>query len=506
MKYAIIAAGEGSRLSQEGISAPKPLVEVGGEMLIDRLLRIFTDNEASEILVICNEQATEVNDHLINIEQNGINGRLIPLRHIVKGTPSSMHSFHELSRYLGNEPFIMTTVDTIFREKEFAEYVEFFKEKIAAGEADGVMGVTDYIDDEKPLYIKTDKNLCISAFLDKDNEKECRYISGGIYGLTQKAISTLQRCMNEGQSRMRNFQRGLIDDNQCLIAYPFSKILDIDHASDIAKAEDFIAAKHIVGVFRAQRFSPNSVENDRLILQLTLSELAQKGYRVSCITEEEVVRKGAITNADFYLCMARSGEALGIIGNERIINSAEGISLCNNRKALNETMQRIGIPCPQQEGDNGIWIKRGEGTAEQKDDTVFCTNEQEIEEAIRRFHARNIIDVVRQAHIVGDLIKFYGVAGTDLFHTLYPTDTGRSKFGCEVHNGQACHYAFDINKLKADANKLASHIGVPIYGGDAIIKEDGSYSIIDFNDWPTFSPCRELASKKIAEIAEKNVR
>ena len=34
MKYAIIAAGEGSRLAREGIWEPKPLVEVGGERLL----------------------------------------------------------------------------------------------------------------------------------------------------------------------------------------------------------------------------------------------------------------------------------------------------------------------------------------------------------------------------------------------------------------------------------------------------------------------------------------
>ena len=52
MKYAIIAAGEGSRLAQEGIEAPKPLVVVNGEKLIDRLLRIFTENAAEAIVVI----------------------------------------------------------------------------------------------------------------------------------------------------------------------------------------------------------------------------------------------------------------------------------------------------------------------------------------------------------------------------------------------------------------------------------------------------------------------
>ena len=34
MKYAILAAGEGSRLHEEGVDEPKPLVKVGGEHLV----------------------------------------------------------------------------------------------------------------------------------------------------------------------------------------------------------------------------------------------------------------------------------------------------------------------------------------------------------------------------------------------------------------------------------------------------------------------------------------
>ena len=39
---------------------------------------------------------------------------------------------------------------------------------------------------------------------------------------------------------MRNYQRALIAAGLHLQAYPFSKVLDIDHASDIAKAEAFL--------------------------------------------------------------------------------------------------------------------------------------------------------------------------------------------------------------------------------------------------------------------------
>ena len=219
MKYAIIAAGEGSRLAQEGVSAPKPLVQVGGECLIDRLLRIFMQNSAEE--------------------QNGLFGLNIPLRVVVKSTPSSMHSFFELSQFLDDGPFCLTTVDTIFREGEFADYMAFFRHAVEEDKAAGVMGVTDYIDDEKPLYVGVGKQMEISGFYDQSHD--CKFISGGIYGLTPVCVETLRACIRRGDSRMRNFQRALVADGLHLMAYPFSKVLDIDHATDIAKAEQFIA-------------------------------------------------------------------------------------------------------------------------------------------------------------------------------------------------------------------------------------------------------------------------
>lgn len=235
MKFAIIAAGEGSRLAAEGVSVPKPLVKVRGEMLVDRLVRVFMDNGAEEIDVVCNDLRPEVERHLRAVQRDGLNGRKVPLRVVVKTTPSSMHSFAALSPWLTDGPFCLTTVDTIFPEDEFRTYIHDFRQAVAQGEADGMMGVTDYVDDEKPLYVATDDRMDITAFLDRSDS--CRYISGGIYGLTPRAIDTLRGCLERGESRMRNFQRALIADGCRLKAWPFSKVFDIDHAGDIKKAE-----------------------------------------------------------------------------------------------------------------------------------------------------------------------------------------------------------------------------------------------------------------------------
>lgn len=232
MKFAIIAAGEGSRLSQEGVTLPKPLVRIGSEAMIDRLLRIFTANDADEIVVIVNRLHPETEHHLRLLQAGSWRDRL---RIVVKTTPSSMHSFFEISPFLSDAPFCLTTVDTIFREEEFADYIEQFRRSTA----DGLMAVTDFIDDEKPLYVGTDNELNITGFFDEN--KDCQYISGGIYCLQPQAIETLRRCVASGQSRMRNFQRQLVKDGLALRAHVFSKILDVDHATDIRKAESFLS-------------------------------------------------------------------------------------------------------------------------------------------------------------------------------------------------------------------------------------------------------------------------
>lgn len=234
MHYAIIAAGEGSRLVSEGVPQPKPLVEICGRPMIQRLIDIFMANDPQGLSVIVNEQMTQVRAYL-----EALAPRLpVPLRLVVKSTPSSMHSFYEVSR--GLEPgqkFCLTTVDTIFRPDDFRRYISYFA---ACGPGvDGCMAVTPFIDDEKPLYVATDARGFITGFLDSP-APGVRLVSGGVYGLTAPCVQVLERCMDRGVSRMRNYQRALIEAGMRLKAFEIPKIMDVDHAGDIAKAQAFL--------------------------------------------------------------------------------------------------------------------------------------------------------------------------------------------------------------------------------------------------------------------------
>ncbi len=73
-----------------------------------------------------------------------------------------------------------------------------------------------------------------------------------------------------------------------------------------------------------------------------------------------------------------------------------------------------------------------------------------------------------------------------------------SKFGLEVINGTAKGIPFDEAQLRLLLPQGSRGIEHTYLRGDCIVSEDGVMRIIDFNDWPSFAPCREEAAPNIA--------
>ena len=259
----------------------------------------------------------------------------------------------------------------------------------------------------------------------------------------------------------------------------------------------------IIAVRRAPRFSPNSVDRDDAILNAVCEALRRKlslTDPIPVIDEDDFAKSP--TAARVYVTMARSAAALQALGRRTAegalcVNSVAGVNHCQ-RALLDKLMRCHHIPMPDWQGEHGTWLKRGDAAAQSKSDVVFCPDGDTLLKAIAAFKARGINEYVTSAHVEGDLVKFYGV-GRRLFHYYYSTDGGFSKFGDERRNGTAQHFPFDEDALREDAFRLAELTGVTAYGGDAIIDERGRFFFIDFNDWPSFSRCREEAAKTIAE-------
>jgi hypothetical protein len=60
--------------------------------------------------------------------------------------------------------------------------------------------------------------------------------------------------------------------------------------------------------------------------------------------------------------------------------------------------------------------------------------------------------------------------------------------------------------MRAICQKASEVLDVKIYGGDCIISPEGDIRIIDFNDWPSFAPCRNEAAPHIAKCVMNAIR
>src|SRR3989440_11851225 len=118
LRAGILAAGRGERLRSDA-SPLKPLTIVGGETLIEHVLKSMAEAGASEVVVIVNEDSEVVRDHVTKKEWP------FALRWIVETTPSSMHSFLRLVAVLAADgdagPFLVSTVHTLAGADAFPE-------------------------------------------------------------------------------------------------------------------------------------------------------------------------------------------------------------------------------------------------------------------------------------------------------------------------------------------------------------------------------------------------
>ncbi len=233
---------------------------------------------------------------------------------------------------------------------------------------------------------------------------------------------------------------------------------------------------HILAIGRAERYSPNSVEKDAAILACVCHELARAGHAVETINETQL---GEIM-PDITACitMGRNPQTL---------------------ERLDAVLRNAGICVPSTAGCHGYWLKRADGTSEGPGDIRFAADAAERNRVMENMRNEGMGDIIVSAHIPGDLLKFYGVRGTGFFRTFYPGDDGQWKFSDEEHNGRPHHYAFSMDAFHAMAEKAAQATDVIVYGGDAIINADGQPTVIDFNDWPSFSRCRDEAASAIAK-------
>lgn len=279
----------------------------------------------------------------------------------------------------------------------------------------------------------------------------------------------------------------------------------------------------IAGIMRAGAYSPNHIGNDAAIFNAAADHLRKRGCIVNIYSEEQFIADEVTEPVIVNMCREMKSihklqelEQKGAL----VINSGFGIENCT-RERMTRILVGSNIPYPESlivNTDEGVtaalkkagftqcWIKRGDFHAMHKEDVSYVRHPEEAQEVLQEYFLRGIKRAVINRHLVGDLIKFYGVQGTPFFFWFYPFDLGHSKYGHEAINGKSQGLEFDKEKLRAICQNASEVLYVKVYGGDCIISPEGDIRIIDFNDWPSFAPCRQEAAPHIAKCILNEIK
>lgn len=277
-----------------------------------------------------------------------------------------------------------------------------------------------------------------------------------------------------------------------------------------------MAETEIAGIMRAGAYSPNHIGNDAAIFNAAAEQLRKRGYIVNIYSEEQFNANDVKEDVILNMCREQASIAkLQKLEDEGrlVINSGYGIENCT-RERMTRILLGSGIPYPdslivntdeaikpllKKSGFQSCWIKRGDFHAMHKEDVSYVRHPEEAQEVLQEYFLRGIKRAVINVHLVGDLVKFYGVKGSPFFYWFYPFDEGHSKYGYEAINGKSKGIKFDEKEMKKICQRAAEELNVTIYGGDCIVSPEGEMRIIDFNDWPSFAPCRNEAAPHIAK-------
>ncbi len=224
-RIGVLGAGLGSRLREQTRS--KPLAKVGGETLIGALLGRFIRAGANDIHCALRAE-------LMDNEMRAELPRLPGVEYYFVDTESSLHTLNELIlSWPKAGPTLFSMADTIMLPADFDRFMKFCSQ---LGPAENAVLATRYIDDEKPLYVKTDGSNMATGF----GPEPSPVITSGMYFLSPQAMKTAAEMVNSGTHKMRNFLSGLAENGASIKTFVVDKTIDVDHPSDLAKAADFL--------------------------------------------------------------------------------------------------------------------------------------------------------------------------------------------------------------------------------------------------------------------------
>lgn len=144
MKVVLLAGGYGTRISEESILKPKPMIEIGGKPIIWHIMKIYSKYEYNDFIICCGYKGYMIKEYFLNY-YNYNNNFTIDLKtgnvdiHNVNSEPWKVTlidtgldtmtggRIKRIKEYIGNETFLLTYGDGV-ANVDINKLVEFHKE------------------------------------------------------------------------------------------------------------------------------------------------------------------------------------------------------------------------------------------------------------------------------------------------------------------------------------------------------------------------------------------
>lgn len=190
MKVVLFAGGKGTRISEESLLRPKPMIEIGGKPILWHIMKMYAAYGHNEFIVCCGYKGWMIKEYFVNyflhnsdmtvdlsnnnLEIHNSNSENFKITLVDTGLETmTAGRLKRVLKYTNNEPFMLTYGDGV-SDVNINELIDFHKQKgkictmttIQAGSRFGVVDVTE--------------NGDVNGFVEKPQD-DGTWINGGFF-------------------------------------------------------------------------------------------------------------------------------------------------------------------------------------------------------------------------------------------------------------------------------------------------------------------------------------
>ena len=282
MKCLILAAGRGSRLPHK---KPKPLIEILGVPLIERVIRTAVDSGVDEFYIVLGNKADIISSYLSRLSEN----LKIKIKIIFNENWSSFDngfSVLKAKKYL-KEPFLLLMADHIVDKEILEKILKSQPEKDEILLAVDIRKENPHVDIEEATKVIVENNFV------KDIGKSLINYNGfdtGVFYCSPIIFEAVEEALKENKSKLSDAIKILAKKNKVkAVEIDEGFWIDIDNEKCIKKVENYLLkrlnSKINDGIISKKLNRPISIKISKFLLKfnVTPNQISIISFLISCL-------------------------------------------------------------------------------------------------------------------------------------------------------------------------------------------------------------------------------